>query len=299
MKTQHSREAVAEFLKDHEGADPASVRPLVEGHSSQAFKFMSAEGWFVCRLAGTDNDFQADLFACDHFATRIPIPAVKTIDKYADDTFYCITGFAPGKTSNILSDEEMDESLPDIHRVLYEIFSIDISFSEGFGDIDTASGNAKYDTWVSRLRNIQMTGKESFKRNAENIGLEGRIVDVFFDQFESNLQYASEMRRLLHGDPAFDNMLVENNKVTAVIDWAQMGYGDWMSDFARLDFWWPNRYGDAKEFADAYGLESDNINERKALYWATNALWTIEFADKAKSKSVTEWLNEHIKEKVV
>jgi hypothetical protein len=78
-----------------------------------------------------------------------------------------------------------------------------------------------------------------------------------------------------------------------------VGYGDWVSDYARLDFWWPKRYGDIKVFAERYQLDSDNLEHRVALYWATNALWTIEFADKASSDSITEWLKEHISEKLI
>ncbi len=94
-------------------------------------------------------------------------------------------------------------------------------------------------------------------------------------------------------------MLVENGKVTAVIDWAQIGYGDWMSDFSRLDFWAPGSYGDMRQFAATFGLEADNLAERKALYWSTNALWTIEFAHKANSKNVSKWLHDNILQKLV
>jgi aminoglycoside phosphotransferase (APT) family kinase protein len=94
-------------------------------------------------------------------------------------------------------------------------------------------------------------------------------------------------------------MLVNRGKVTAVIDWAQMGYGDWMSDFARLDFWHPERHGNAMIFALRYGLDNDRIAQRKALYWATNALWTVEFADKTNNAGVSAWLKENLHKKLL
>ena len=72
-----------------------------------------------------------------------------------------------------------------------------------------------------------------------------------------------------------------------------------MCDFARLDFWQEGVYGDAMTFATKYGLEYDNLNARKALYWATNALWAIEFADSAKSENAVEWLHENINSKLI
>lgn len=292
-------EDVSTFLKINFGAVEGSVAPLVEGHASQAFKFRTTEGEYVCRLAAANKDFQADLFAFRTFGNMIPIPKVIAIDKFDGDSFYCITDFASGKTVISLTDAEMSAALPSIQQALGQVYTADITRHKGYGDIDTATGNAEFTTWKENLLRIRTIGRDSFKRNAENIGLESSLIDRFFEQYESNLSFASEERRLLHGDPAFDNMLVENNHVTAVIDWAQMGYGDWMSDFARLDFWWPDRYGDAKEFAQKYQLEAENIDERKALYWATNALWTIEFADNAKSAKVTEWLHEYIEQKII
>lgn len=149
------------------------------------------------------------------------------------------------------------------------------------------------------MQDIESKDAEHFKVSARNIGLETNIVDTFYGQFRKNLPYASETRRLLHGDPAFDNMLVNGSSVTALIDWAQMEYGDWVCDFSRLDFWWPGRYGDMRSFAEESRLETDGLEERKALYWAVNALWTIEFADTAKSQETSAWLREHLPAKIV
>ncbi|MEI6481690.1 MAG: phosphotransferase, partial [Candidatus Saccharibacteria bacterium] len=113
-----------------------------------------------------------------------------------------------------------------------------------------------------------------------------------------NLPFASETRRLLHGDLGFDNLIVNDGKVTAVIDWAQMGYGDWMRDYAKFDFWWPDRYTKPQAFADGYDLDAEHLEERIALYWAVTALGTISFADRFKSERVTEWLHDHATEKV-
>ncbi len=299
MKTQYTVPEVVRFLSASWQAAPESVCPLVEGHISQAYSFRAGDEKCVLRLAETDANFRVDEFAFERFGEIMPIPKVREIGDFNGEVSYCVTDFANGKTSNTLKDEELAEALPSIQNTLAATFHADISFSTGYGEVNVLSGSAKHSTWHEHVKTVEKTGVEAFKANAASIGLPTTLVDAFFEQYRANLSFASEERRLLHGDPAFDNMLVHDGQVAAVLDWAQLAYGDWMSDFARLDFWWPGRYGEKYEFAKKFGLEAEHLDEREALYRATNALWTIEFADKAKSKETAQWLHEHLESKLV
>jgi hygromycin-B 4-O-kinase len=46
-------------------------------------------------------------------------------------------------------------------------------------------------------------------------------------------------RHLIHGDLLNRNVLVQDSRITAVIDWGNAMYGDWLYDAAWLIFWWP------------------------------------------------------------
>ena len=46
-------------------------------------------------------------------------------------------------------------------------------------------------------------------------------------------------RHIIHGDLLNRNVLVADSKITAVIDWGNALYGDWLYDAAWLIFWWP------------------------------------------------------------
>ena len=301
MKTTYSHEDIQYFLVVKEHADPESIAQLQEGHISQALRFETIDGEkLVLRIAETDDDFRADKYVYDTFGAALHVPKITEIGVFSGTAAHCISELALGKTTDALSSDEMERALPSIQNALAAIFLHDISNTTGYGHPDLSTGNASYSNWKEASgREIEERGIEAFRTNASNIGLDGALIDKFFIQFRTNLPCASEQRRLLHGDPAFNNMLVDNDQVTAIIDWAQFGYGDWMSDFARLDFWHPGRYGDSKVFATKYGLDANNLQERKALYWATNALWTIEFADKAKNTDVTHWLQEYVATKLV
>jgi hygromycin-B 4-O-kinase len=43
----------------------------------------------------------------------------------------------------------------------------------------------------------------------------------------------------VHGGYGFNNMLAENGAVTAVLDWTEAMYGDFLYDVAWLNFWDP------------------------------------------------------------
>lgn len=299
MKTTFSLHEVSDFLERKLQAQPNTLRALVEGYSSQTYMFENGQDSYALRIGEADAAFTSDLFAHEHFGHVLPIPKVIEIGKFNGSAFYCISEYIEGKTSNTLPDAEMIRALHSIHDNLAKTFTADISFASGYGSLNPLSGNASNTSWRDHLLSITEQGAAAYRKHAANIGVPVALVDTFFDQYCKYLPYASEVRRLLHGDPAFDNMLIRDGTVVAVIDWEEAGYGDWMCDFARLDFWWPGRYGNKADFAAKYGLDADNLDERLGLYWAVNALWTIEFADKEASEEIAGWLREHLESKVV
>lgn len=301
MKTTHTPDEVRNFLETTEHAKPGSIEQLSEGHISQAIAFESVDGdKQVLRISAKDEDFLADQYASQKFGGAVPIPRVIEIGTFGDSSHYCISEFVEGTTTNKLSADEMRASLDIQNDVFAKIFQVDVSSTSGYGHVDIATGNAAHDSWKSALSSeVEEMGLEALRENAKNIGLDPALVDRFMEQFQANLDHASEVRRLLHGDLGFDNLIVDGKNVNAVIDWAQMAYGDWMHDYAKFDFWWPDRYTDPKTFTDEYDLDAQHLPERMALYWATTALGTIRFADRFKSKRIAEWLHEHVAKKLI
>jgi hygromycin-B 4-O-kinase len=301
VKTTYSQEDIYQFLEKTEQARPDSVEQLTEGHISQALGFETVDGRrFVLRIADHEGDFQADKYAGDVFGDALLAPKVTDIGSFGEVAYYCISKRAKGVPTTSLTLPEIQAVQPEMHKVFDRLFKTDISTTTGYGEIDTTTGDAPSVSWQAYLADhIAKTSIDAYKEAAEYVGIDPAIVDDFMAQFNRNLSHASEVRRLFHGDLGFDNLLVDDGKVTAVIDWAQMGYGDWMRDFARFEFWGPGRYGDAKEFAAQYDFEAEHIDERLALYHAYNALLTIDFSLRHKNASTSEWLREHVAEKLL
>ena len=61
----------------------------------------------------------------------------------------------------------------------------------------------------------------------------------------------------------------------------------------------PGRFGDAQEFAEKYDLDSDNIQQRKALYWARSALSTTQWSDEYKNVKIAGWLRQYVRDRLV
>src|SRR5258708_8584514 len=53
------------------------------------------------------------------------------------------------------------------------------------------------------------------------------------------LVYCPADRSLIRGGLSLRDMLAQDGKITAVLDWLDASYGDFVYDIAVLDFWWP------------------------------------------------------------
>ena len=297
MKTTHSINDVEQFLTQiKSGAIRNSVKQLAEGHTSQVFSYETDKSdRYVLRLRESEKDLLADQYAFQNFRHSLPIPEVKKIGIFDDTTHYAITPLIEGVTLNILPQYSFNESLSSVKEVIANTFKTDISNTLGYGGPNFETGNAPALSWKNSLQNeLTALNIEKLQQSAKNIKLTKGSVDALVKQFTTYLPYISENRRLLHGDPGGDNVIVKDNTVVALLDWEHMSYGDWLRDFSRFEYWNKNNYGDAKEFAETYGLEAEHIQERKAVYWAVNALRGIEFADRDKSEKVAEWLRANL-----
>lgn len=300
MKTSYTLSEIKSFLKTRMSINSDSLAKLTEGHSSQVVSFKTDDRQLVIRIREDEQDLLADQYAYQHFGHDLPIPKVIEVGRFDSRSFYCISDFIEGPTALSLGPSEFSLVLPKIQDALACTFHVDITKTRGYGDIDVATGEGGYSSYKSSLTaELAQLGVGRLHEHARNINIEAKIVDALVSQFESNLPYVSEVRRLTHGDPGEDNMIIKDGAIRATIDWEQMAYADWMRDFSRFEYYRDSRYGDANTFAKQYGLEADNLKERRATYWAINALRDIEFASSQRSEEVAQRLRKEIKQKLL
>lgn len=302
-KTKVSTAAVSDFVVSNHGALKGSLNKLSEGHISQAFSFTSIDNRkLVIRLGRHLEDFKKDRYAYLKLdSSKIPVPEVLSIGDFSEDIYYCISVFVEGIQSDKLTNEQMNISLKSQLDSFAKIFKTQISSTSGWGMVDIETGNAKHDSWKKPLlKKINKIDKASLENNIVSLGMDKELIGKFYDQFYSNLEVLKEpVRRLVHGDLGFDNVLMSNSRVVAIIDWGAIKYSDWMSDMARCEFWWPGRYGDIKEFAQRYELDDSDIDKRLAMYWGYGAITTVEFAFSSTSESTKQWIKNNLKDRLI
>lgn len=300
MKTHYTHPDMQRFLEKRMAIIPGSIVNLVEGETSQVVSFSRSDGKkLVLRIREHQKDLLADKYAHDQFGRSMPIPEFLDIGQFGSDTYYCITAFADGVTAKSLSPNELADVLPVIQDVLAKIYTIDIMSSQGYGYIEVTSANAPDPSWKeSLIRERDLLGLDELSVHATTIGLPNNTINRLNAQLMDNLPFVSEVRRLLHGDPGHDNLLILDGNVNAVIDWEQMAYGDWVRDFSRFESGGHAEYGDITEFGIKYGLETENITERIAVYSAIRTMRDIEFAGSQNNARVAAWVRSTIEKRI-
>ncbi len=73
----------------------------------------------------------------------------------------------------------------------------------------------------------------------EDTFLDRDLFTRIYQHMQHLLDFCPTERYLVHGNYSFKNTLAQNGKITAVVDWVDARYGDFVYDIAGLDFWCP------------------------------------------------------------
>jgi len=234
------RERLHALLRDHFGDAIAEVRPLDGGQISRAFSFVAGGRAYVARFNASAAGFARDRYASQLFAsTGVPVPRVVTIGQ-VDDLHFAISEQAPGRTLKSLSAVEYQRLLPQALDVLDRIHAHDAHAGQGFGPW-AEIGAGQYTSWRDYLLAIMDDETEGFHQGWHALFrdsfLERDVYESVYARMHRLAGHCPEERSLLHGDYGFDNVLTDGARITGVIDWSNMGYGDFLYDVAWLAFW--------------------------------------------------------------
>lgn len=221
----------------------AEVESLTGGVFSRAYGFTSGGRDYVLRLSAAPHAAEAfakDDYAARRFASRsLPIPQVIRIES-SGGMEYAISERAAGKTLSDCSPSERSEALPAVLDALDAIGGTDVGSSRGYGSWG-ADGNATFASWPDFLAAIADDEPAGFYRHWRRLFRESFLErDVFETVYGTMLSLAMacpDTRGLIHEDFQLENVLIDGNRVSGVIDWANAMYGDPLYDVARLAWW--------------------------------------------------------------
>jgi hygromycin-B 4-O-kinase len=293
---------VAALLSDYFDQPITEVVPLGTGHIARVFSFQAGDQAYVIRFVTAQmahtlkkEAFIATLLA----ATDIPLPPILHQGTFQDD-YFAVAPKAPGTPLDELSRETYMQLIPTVIDTLDAIHQIDISHTEKYGIFDD-TGVGLFSSWQAHLLSVAVEeAEESFfgkwHRLYEESFLERELFERLFEQMKSLLGYVPEERFLVHGDYGFNNVLAEEGKITAVLDWANAQYGDFVYDIAWLDFYSPG-VGYLARFQQYYQAQNrpvPHFAERLRCYACYISLNALRFYAKSDLREAYGWVRQRI-----
>jgi hygromycin-B 4-O-kinase len=291
IKAQVSLDAAKSFLNGYYSDSIQNIRSVKSGEQSQAFLYDVERQGLVLRVHKSAKDFYKDKFAYKHFASaQIPIPSILDIGKFDEGHFYAISKRLEGKLWDDMSASQRKQALPSLVSTLDAIHSADISFASGYGGVNE-QGNGSKQLWADQLQKNTVIGRpidDIFQHDWVDKALFAKL-----KQQSANLIAACpEIRQLVHADFGYDNLLVHNGKVSGVLDWGIMCYGDPVLDVAWLQLWSQDIDYD-KLFYDHFsntGQDTTNYSDRLLCYMTRQTIGALAFLVFAGKKK--EYLND-------
>lgn len=273
--TEPNIEQVKQFLTERADQEVSDILPLSGGEWSRAFAFRQGDKDFVVRFGQHVEDYNKDEVAAEFASECLPVPKVKEIGE-AYGGYYAISERAFGVKLDTLDGSGMQKMVPAVLKMLDALREVSLTesqISRLWPDSDTAPRR----TWQQQLLDV---GKDNNPRtHGWRAKLAGSPVgDGPFNEALARLQelveHSSSDRHLIHSDLLHNNVLVQNNRITAVIDWGCALYGDFLYDLAWFSFWsswYPAMDGidweqETRRHYDLIGLEVPRYKERLLCY---------------------------------
>ncbi len=242
------------------------------GEWSTAYSFGAGEQQYVLRLGSYLEDYQKDRAAMAFNGPALPVPEIIELGE-ALNGVYAISVRAHGEPLDELDEAEFRRTLPAVFRMLDAVRAVDVSDSSGFG-MWSPDRNAPFPSWRAFLLDVRNDRPEMrFHGWLERQRTVPEAVAVFeegYGELERLVDACPEERYLMHTDIVGDNVRVRDGRVTAVVDWANAMYGDFLYDLARLIFyqpWYPEMEQveiaqEARTHYESIGLTVPSFEER-------------------------------------
>jgi hygromycin-B 4-O-kinase len=228
------------FLAGYLDAERSEVALIGEGAWSRCFGFRRGDDELVIRFGNYVDDFRKDQLAAAYATPDLPIPEVLDVGQ-AFDGYYAISRRAHGVPLESLSATQWHAIVPSVVSALEAMRTTDLSPTSGFGGWG-AEGQAPCASWSDHLLAV---GEDTPDRRTygwrKRLSASPEGEAAFAWGFDLLKRVASDAipRCLVHCDLINRNVLVNDDRISAVFDWGCSLYGDHLYDLAWFEFWGP------------------------------------------------------------
>lgn len=223
------------------GADGLRVASLGAGAWSRAYGFSHAGRDYVIRFGARREDFDRDRIAAGFSSPALPVPRVVAIGA-AYGGFFAITERATGTFLEDADATGMRRVLPALLAALDAMRDVDLSASVGYGLVGE-TGNAPFPTWQAALLDIARDDPASrihgWRARLAASPDGAAAFDAAYARMAALAARCPDARHVIHSDLLNRNVLIADDRITAVFDWGCMMVGDFLYDLAWLTFWAP------------------------------------------------------------
>ncbi len=233
--------AAATFLAALYGEALPDVAAIGAGAWSQAYGFSRGGRAYVVRFGALREDFERDRLAATFSSAALPVPQTIDIGE-AFGGYYSITERVYGDFLDYADSAQLRRVLPALFRALDAARCIDLSASTGYGGVDVA-GNGSHPSWPAVLLDV---GQDPVGHRThgwrERLRLSPYGLAAFDTAYACLATLAPQCpnaRHVIHSDLLNRNVFIDGDRLTGVIDWGCLMYGDFLYDIAWLTFWAP------------------------------------------------------------
>lgn len=267
--------AVRAFLRERFGSN-ARIAVMRPGEWSTVYSVQTARADLVARFSSYDEDFEKDAFAARWSSVTLPIPRILEWGA-ALGGFYAMSERVRGDHIDELDEARMRSVLPALFAALDAMRRVDLSSANGFGGW-RADGRVEHRTWREWLLSVATDpatrGAPGWRELLRGQPDAVSTYEAGYERVRELIDHCPEERHLIHDDLLNFNVLVDVDRISAVLDWGSSKYGDFLYDIAKLAFYQPwyvswrniDFAAEARAHYKAIGLEVPRSNERLTCY---------------------------------
>ena len=290
--------AIAQVILEQNYQSNEPIRtliPLKGGEWSAAYKYSVNSNNFVIRLSHTPENFYRDNIAAGWMSPALPVPQIIKIDRYQDQ-YYAISPFFYGAAFENLSAADLEQTIPDFLSMMTALQSVNLNSIAGYGTL-TPAGNGAFHSWAEALLDVNNDRPDSlihgWRKTLSETPEAQRKYDQFYEKLTQLVKYCPEQKHIIHSDLLYQNLLVHNHKISAVLDWGCAMIGDPLYDIAIFAFfepWYPafTQVNLIQKMHQSYIEQSpdnrQNFNQRIAAYQIHLTLGNIAYCVFSKGK---------------
>lgn len=264
------------FLHERFGANTQNIHELGRGEWSVAFAYRFDGREYVARFGLFGDDFMRDRIVAKYASGKLPVPQILEIGQYRNG-FFALSERAYGNFLDQLDEDAMRAALPSLLRTLDAVREVELADTRGYGGWE-ANGMASYASWQEALLDAvnDRPGQRihGWRKSLEEMPGKLALFEQIASLFVETVAQCPDERHLIHNDLLNRNVLVENNCVTAMLDWGDARSGDYLYDIAHLLYWWPwfpqwrdiDILGDIERHYQAQRLHAENFHARLRCY---------------------------------